>query len=45
MRLIGYCRGCRKVRYVRVAGHDLAFIANKSMAQGLCADCEKEGKR
>lgn len=43
MRLIGYCRRCRKIRYVLVAGQDAAMLAMRpGLAQGICSDCERE---
>jgi hypothetical protein len=48
MRLIGYCTGCRRIKYVRVSGHQLAMMAARGsgVAEGICDDCEKpEGRR
>lgn len=45
MRLIGYCDGCRRVRYVTVTGQELALAAaggrrGDFVVHGLCEECE-----
>jgi len=49
MRLIGNCRRCHRIRYVRVSDQELAFARRilaagicRDVPTGICLDCERE---
>jgi hypothetical protein len=42
VRLVGYCRECRRVRYVRVSAQALALgAALGGVMEGICWECEE----
>ena len=43
VRVPGYCTSCRRIKQVRVSGHQLVMSQVRGgTAQGICADCEQK---
>jgi len=41
VRIVGYCTSCRRIKYVRVGAAGLAMLGQRSVATGVCSDCEE----
>jgi hypothetical protein len=39
VKLHGYCTQCRRVRLVRLSGHDIAMLGVRRFPSGICDDC------
>ena len=43
MRLLGFCTGCHRFRYVRCSGNALAiaYARGSKIVEGTCTECEE----
>jgi hypothetical protein len=44
VRLPGYCIECRKFKQVQVSGSALHKVAMGRTPEGICAQCQEEGR-
>ena len=43
--LLGWCTRCKRFRYVRVTNLGLVALQQHGIAQGVCAECERDADK